>query len=217
VIVPRVAFHVTAVLAAEPCTVALNGNVLPTIACAVVGEIATEVTSTDALPCSGMTTGLALALVIRLNVPSTEPAAVASNVTVKFCVAPGASDSGVVNPVTPNPVPDTCAWLTFRAAVPVLLAATDCEPITPTELDTVTLVGLTVIWGAPCGAGEDGGVAGALLTDPAHPKPVSAVAITTTRNTNSTPRVLGEEPMIVNFPLRPESLSVASFVTSGPT
>jgi len=37
-----------------------------------------------ALPCSGMMTGVALALVISVSVPSTEPEVAASNVTIKF-------------------------------------------------------------------------------------------------------------------------------------
>src|SRR5437773_33877 len=104
--VPRDAFQVTAVLLAVPWIDALNGKVLPTIACGAAGEIVTEATSALALPCSGMIIGLALALVIRLSVPSTEPDVVASNVTVKLCVAPGASESGGVSPVTAKPAPD---------------------------------------------------------------------------------------------------------------
>lgn len=104
----------------------------------------------------------------------------------------------------PNPVPETCTWLTLSAALPVLLAVTGCKLITPTELLTVTLVGFTESCGVPWGAGE-GGVAGALLTEPAHPKLVSDAASTATRNTNSAPRLLHEECMIVDFPLEPES------------
>lgn len=102
---PRKAFQVTAVLVVVPWTEALNGKVLPTIACGAAGKIATEVTSALALACSGMMIGLALALLIRLSVPSVEPEALASKVTVKFCAAPGASVNGAVSPLTAKPVP----------------------------------------------------------------------------------------------------------------
>ena len=105
----------------------------------------------------------------------------------------------MVKPVTAKPVPDTCIWLTFSAAVPVLLAITACEPMTPTEAFTVTLLGFTEICGAPAaGGGAETGV-DALLTVPAQPEVATETARMTKRNTNTVPRALREDGMIVDF------------------
>jgi hypothetical protein len=107
----------------------------------------------------------------------------------------------VVKPVTAKPVPDTCIWLTFSAAVPVLLAVTACEPIMPTEAFTVTLFGFTEICGAPAaGGGAETGV-DALLTVPAQPEVTTETARMTKRNTNTVPRALREDGMVVDFSL----------------
>jgi len=85
--VPFAAFQVTAVFVVEPWTVAVNEMVLLTTAAGDAGEITTPVTAgavAAAVPWSGTTTGLALALVIKLNVPLTVPAADGPNVTSNF-------------------------------------------------------------------------------------------------------------------------------------
>lgn len=86
-IVPFAAFHVVAVLEVVPCTVALNGIVLLTIADGAFGEMETEVTgeaAAAAVPCNGITTADGLALVVKVSMPLTVPEAVASKVTVKL-------------------------------------------------------------------------------------------------------------------------------------
>jgi hypothetical protein len=80
--------------------------------------------------------------------------------------------------------------------LPVLLAVTFCEPMTPTVLLTETLVGVT----ESCAVAAGGGVAGvdgeeALVAVPAQPELVSAAARVTTKNTRSVPRFLREEIM----------------------
>lgn len=173
--------------------------VVLTIAEGAAGEMVTLVTveaAAAAVPCRGTTTGLALALVMKLSVPLTVPLAVASKVTAKLWLCPGVRESGAVRPESAKPVPETCTWLTVRSALPVLLATTFCEPMTPTVLLTETLVGLT----ESCAAAAGGGVAGAdgeeaLLTVPAQPELVSATARVTRSNTKSGPRFLREEIM----------------------
>lgn len=190
VIVPRVAFQVTAVLVL-PCMVALNGSELPTIAWGAAGEIVIDVSCADALPCSGTTTGLALALVISVSCPSTLPDKAASKVTAKLWLCPGAIDIGALNPVIPKPVPDTCTWLRLKAAVPVLLAVMFCELGAPNEEFIVTLAGFSEI----CGVAVPPGGVTALLTDPAQPEFVSAAPKVAARNTNSAPCALRERCM----------------------
>jgi len=85
--------------------------------------------------------------------------------------------------------------------VPVLLALTACEPMTPTEAFTVTLFGFTESCGAPATGGGVETRAGALLTEPAQPELASDTMTTTKRNTNAVPRAVREEFMAVNFSL----------------
>ncbi len=40
-------------------------------------------------------------------------------------------------------MPEICTWLTVKLALPVLLAVTLCEPMTPTVALSDTLLGLT--------------------------------------------------------------------------
>jgi len=121
------------------------------------GEMATEVTAglgepeAAPVPFKGMTTGLALALVIMVRVPLTVPAEVAPNITVNFWLWPGETEKGGgVKPDMVNPAPEMLTSLTFKAAVPELVALTLCvEPEVPTVLLRETLVGVTVSCAAP--------------------------------------------------------------------
>jgi hypothetical protein len=106
--VPRAAVQVTAVFVVVPSTVAENGSVLPTIAEAVDGEIVIELTNGGAgelFPWSEMTTGVVLALLMKLRVPLTVPEVVGSNITLNFWLCPGDKANGGVSPDVLKPVP----------------------------------------------------------------------------------------------------------------
>jgi hypothetical protein len=200
VIVPFTAFQVTAVLVVEPWTVAENGIVVPTTAEGDAGEIVTPVTGAvvaAAVPCRGTTTGLALALVTRVSMPLTVPVELASKVTVKLWLWPGVRERGAVRPERAKPVPETWIWLMVRLALPVLLAVTLCEPITPTVALTETLLGVTESCAAAGVAGVEGEEddEGVLLTAPAQPEATRATVSTTRINTRNGPRSLRGESM----------------------
>lgn len=76
------------------------------------------------------------ALLLNDNVPDTFPAANGEKLTLKFCVCPGASVTGKVMLLKPNPAPVSVSLVTVTLP-PVAVRVPDCKALV---VPTVTLV-----------------------------------------------------------------------------
>jgi hypothetical protein len=77
---------------------------------------------------------------------------VGAKVDVKLVLWPALRVNGsAAKPLTPKPVPDGVTAVIVRAALPVLLSETFCEPVLPTAtLPKATLGGVMVNCGCAC-------------------------------------------------------------------
>jgi len=83
------------------------------------------------------------ALLVTVTVPAALPLVVGANFAVKVLFWPELIVSGVVIPVTLNPVPDALTAETVTLAVPEFVSVIVCDPLLPTAiLPKLTVVGL---------------------------------------------------------------------------
>jgi len=104
-------------------------------------------------PVKGIEVGEPGELLVTDMAPEAPVIAVAGvNVELKLVLCPALRVRGSAgNPLTPKPVPDGVAAVIVRAALPVLLSETLCEPVLPTAtLPKFTLVGAMVSCGCAC-------------------------------------------------------------------
>jgi hypothetical protein len=205
---PFDAAHVTAVFVVAPCSVAVKGIVPLTAMLAVVGDTRIDVTCTGragggfdvaaaAVADNLTTTGVVLALLIRLRLPVAVPATAGVNAIANVLLAPDVRVVGVSSPDLLNPVPVTVASFMTSDADPVLVAVTDCEALPPTAAVTETTLGVTESVALPA-AGDSPGKA-EVATPPTQPDVPNAPATRVIKNTRIVPRFKREQ-FNVRFP-----------------
>lgn len=87
-------------------------------------------------------------MLVSVRFPVKLPAEAGANPILKDAEAPGATESGKVNPDTLKPVPLTVACVTLRVAVPGFCTVMVCVLVTPTvTFPKLTADGVTVIKG----------------------------------------------------------------------
>lgn len=111
----------------------------------VVGDTLSCPVAVTPVPETGIVNVVFVAVEVTVRFPLTAPAVVGANETVKVALLPPLSVSGVVIPLTLNPVPVIPTWVTETLVVPVFVMVSDSLAVLPVfTLPKLRLVGFAL-------------------------------------------------------------------------